>query len=181
MSFLVFITDNETIEKSRKALFATSALLLFFASLTLRGDELDFFGLKVAVSQDRMIFIGQICVAFVLFRFSSLVLTSLLDLAHKKLTSVDENWEKKTVAEFPDFDNLDNDGYEQEPEDWEIAYAVGKRDREKRRGWVSSSRQALESVFGFAFNLLIPIAVGTVCVVDPRILDRLLDHLVAAN
>lgn len=181
MSFLVFITDNETIEKSRKALFAASTLLLFFASLTLRGDELDFFGLKVAVSQDRIIFIGQACVAFILLRFSSLVVTSLLDLAHQKLTSVDENWEKKTIAEFPDFDNLENDGYEVEPEDWEIAYAISKSKREKRRGWVSTSRQMLESVFGLAFNLLIPIAIGTVCVVDPRVLDRLLDHLVTAN
>ena len=181
MSFLVFITDNETIEKSRKALFAASAFLLFFSSLTLRSNELDFFGLKVAVSQDRIILIGQICVAFILLRFSSLVVTSLFDMAHKGLTSVDENWEKKTIAEFPDFDNLGNDGYEMEPDDWEISYAVSKSKRERRRGWVSRSRQMLESVFGIIFNLLIPVSIGIVSVVEPRILNRFLDHFVAVN
>lgn len=174
MSFLVFISDNENIEKSRKALIVCSTLLLFFASLTLRSDELSFFGLRVAVSQDRLILIGRICVAVVWFRFLSLNLSELIAWWHSRLAKSDADWEKATIDSFPD----DEPEYDQEDyyDPWRDELISGRTSREARRHKLRIFQECFNWVFAGIYNFCIPFLLGAFAVFKPEALEIILTY-----
>ncbi len=175
MSFLSFIIDSESVEKARRALFGASILLLFFSSLNFLSDEFNFFGLKVAVSHDRLILIGQISVAYLMLRFLSMSASELISWSHLKLTQVDEKWEKATIASFPSYEPEQDEGYYEDPEEWELRFSKDRRKRVTRRSFIEKSGAYLNSAIGVLYNLLVPISLGFVSIIEPKSLSRILD------
>ncbi|MCF8487429.1 MAG: hypothetical protein K9G71_19730 [Rhodobacteraceae bacterium] len=175
MSFLSFIIDSESIEKARRALFGASILLLFFSSLNFLSDEFNFFGLRVAVSHDRLIIIGQLSVFYLMVRFLSMSASELIKWTHLKLTQVDENWEKVTVANFPSFDQEPYDGYSEDPEEWELKFSEDRKKRVLRRSLVERSYSYFNVSIGFLYNFIVPVILGMSSILEPRSLSRFLD------
>ena len=161
MILIDLLSDNETVLKVRKNLLTLSLLLLFFASLQFLSNELNFFGLKVGVSHDKLIFIFRLVTAFVLIRFMLIIVTDLIGLSYNFLEQFDKKWEKETLSEFPQEPRPDeDDGYFLE--DYEEKFAQERGKRERKRTSVLGVHQGSKIALNFVFDFVVPLLLGNV-------------------
>ena len=163
--FIEFLTDSDTVEKSRRSLIASSALLLFVSALNFRSEEIDIFGLKFGFSQGRIILIGQVVIAYILFRYVVHLFIQFLAFLENYWASRDNEWEKKTQDSF--YDTGEGDPSQPEPESYELKFWKERESRENFRLQYSKTTSRF-SIFSAALvNVAIPLFLGALCLFNP--------------
>lgn len=175
MSFIEVVTDSETLEKNRRALVSLSILIFLIAALDFRSDEIDLLGLKLGISQQKIVSIGQIGVAYLLLQYFSKGLGISLSTLHDYLFDLDSRWEEKTVASFPDFS--DDPDWQPDPDFWEEDFAIKRKIREGRRFRVKTATECYSKISGLFSNIVFPFTLGLTSLVKTDALKLFLIYL----
>jgi len=176
LNIIDLFTESDTLDKTRRSLVAASVSFLLIAALEFRSNEVNVFGLKLGISQDRILLIGQIVVGYLLFRYVLQTLMKTLEYAESQIEYRNEIWSKDTLASFPDGGEYpEYDG--PEPETYEEEYFREKSFRETRLAAISNGRKKISVFSGVLVNFALPILIGAAYLCSPSALDNLLTFL----
>lgn len=171
-----FLLENETVEKSRKSLLGASVVLLIFAAVNFLSNEMSFFGVKVLVSQDKIVTLGRLGVGFLLIMFLLRLAPPVLDWIVSKNKIDHQLWEKAALASFPEEPNPGEEYYP-DPEPWEESFYKDRIKREKRLVDLERGRDFTATGIGIALNYLIPVLFSLLAIAKPYVLSQLLEVL----
>ena len=175
MNFIEFVIDSETLEKNRRSLVAASILIFIIAALDFRSTEIDLLGLKLGISQGKIVCIGQLGASYLLLLYSSRWLGVLLSKFYEFLHEVDTRWEENTVAGFPDFS--DEQDFQPDPDPWEVNFSIERSNREKRRYLLKIATNYYSKFIGIFSNAVFPIVLGATSIIKADALRLLLMYM----
>jgi hypothetical protein len=179
---LELLSENNTLEKSRRAVLIVALLILLFAVADFRSDEIEFLSLRIAFSREKFIALGQFFLIYFLFTYIVRILIQLgIWVAERGSDTVDK-WEsdqhdKVISAEKESSDENHSDNvYSDEHDD--ITYEASMRQRPYK--FLKSFSLLFEKIFIVLLQYVFPVVLALLALFWPDSLSDLLQAVTSS-
>jgi hypothetical protein len=171
--------DYENIQKARRSLLIFAIGTLIFASITLTKNELSFLGLEISISHERLVAVGRISTAILLFFYIlKIIPDSIAQYKDSRIDSVKlkHEFESAQVKDsLAPFAHRDFESPEQE-----IFFDLNdshETDLRRFSARISPIVSITRRVSWLIIDHIFPLSVGLICVLDPHSLDHYLTYI----